>query len=68
MALARVAARVENIDVRLNAAQILMATEGHGEACAQVLLSVLQEECDKGWKFNYNNSMSFIYQSIKGCQ
>ena len=49
-ALANVAARVEDIDVRLSAAQVLMGTDGHGEACAEVLLSVLQEECDKGWK------------------
>ena len=48
--LARVAGRVEDVDVRLNAAQVLMGAEGHGEACAEVLLSVLQEECDRGWK------------------
>ena len=49
-ALARVGARVEDVDVRLTAARALMGAEGHGDECARVLLSVLQEGCDKGWK------------------
>jgi len=50
-ALTRTATQAEDVDVRLNAARVLMETAGAQEPlCTGLLVSVLEADCDRGWK------------------